>query len=207
MSPHAPAGPTRMHRTDFRPTTTALAALVREVRDEQLGDPTRPAYRTLVFLLLDHIGGLALAFACAARKEELPGGGAPSADGSRLEDGWRERIASSLADLGEAWQEPTAYDGLTMAGPVEMPGDQASLVALDEVTVHAWDLAVATGQRYEADPAAVAACRAFVAAFEPPPGGAAEGGALFGPPIAVPENAPALDLLLGATGRDPAWKP
>ena len=94
-----------------------------------------------------------------------------------------------------------------MAGPIEMPADQAALVALDEVTVHAWDLATATGQPYPADPVAVEACRAFVAAFEPPPGGAADDGGLFGPRVVVPAEASALDQLIGATGRDPAWTP
>ena len=67
-------------------------------------------------------------------------------------------IPDRLAALAEAWRDPAAYTGLTMAGPVEMPGDEAALVALDEVTVHAWDLAVATGQPYDPDPAAVEAC-------------------------------------------------
>ena len=196
-----------MDHVDFRPTTTALAALVRGVRDDQL---TRP--HALPRLLRrrparPHRRARRSRSRGAARKEELSGGGAPSADGSRLEDGWRDRIAGALDDLGEAWQDPAAYDGMTMAGPIEMPADQAALVALDEVTVHAWDLAVATGQPYAADPAAVAACQAFVASFEPPPGGAADDGGLFGPPVAVPADAPALDRLIGATGRDPAWTP
>ena len=195
-----------MDRVDFRPTTTALATLVRGVNDEQLTDRT-PCPDYSVADLLDHIGGLSLAFTAAARKDEVAGGGAPSADGSRLEEGWRDRIAARLDALGDAWQDPSAYDGVTMAGPVELPADQAALVALNEVTVHAWDLARATGQPYPADPAAVAACRSFVEAFEPPPGGAADDGGLFGPPVAVPDDAPALDRLIGATGRDPAWTP
>ncbi len=139
-----------MGHVDLRPTTSALAALVRGVRDDQLTGPTPcPAYS--VADLLDHIGGLSVAFAHAARKDDLAAR-APSADGSLLEDGFRDRIATALVELGEAWQEPGAYDGTTMAGPVEMPADQAALVALDEVTVHAWDLAVATGQPYPADP-------------------------------------------------------
>jgi uncharacterized protein (TIGR03086 family) len=195
-----------MDHLDFRPTTTALAALVRGVGEDQLDGPTPcPAYS--VADLVDHIGGLSLAFVAAAHKEPVPGDGAPDVDGSRLEDGWRELVAGRLDDLGEAWQDPGAYDGVTMAGPVELPADQAALVALNEVTVHAWDLARATGQPYPADPAAVAACRAFVEAFEPPPGGAADDGGLFGPPVAVPDDAPALDQLIGATGRDPAWTP
>jgi uncharacterized protein (TIGR03086 family) len=194
-----------MGHVDFRPTTTALAALVRGVQDDQLSGPTAcPAYS--VADLLDHIGGLAVAFTYAARKDDA-GGQAPSADGSRLEEGWRDRIATALGELGEAWQDPAAYDGLTMAGPVELPADQAALVALDEVTVHAWDLASATGQPYPADPVAVEAARGFVASFEPPPGGAADDGGLFGPPVDVPADASDLDQLIGATGRDPAWSP
>jgi uncharacterized protein (TIGR03086 family) len=194
-----------MGRVDLRPTTTALATLVRGLRDDQLDGPTPcPAYS--VADLLDHIGGLSMAFTCAARKEGLEGHQA-SGDGSRLEPGFRDRISAALDGLGEAWQQPSAYDGMTMAGPVEMPGDQAALVALDEVTIHAWDLAVATGQPYPADPAAVESCRAFVAGFAPPPGSPAAEGGLFGPPVPVAAEASALDQLVAAAGRDPGWRP
>lgn len=191
---------------DFRPTTAELARLVRGVGDHQLQDPT-PCPDYTVADLLDHIGGLALAFTLSALKKEIPGGGNASGDGSRLEDGWRDRICAQLGELGEAWLDPAAYDGMTMAGPIEMPAEIAALVALDEVTVHAWDLAVATGQEYAADPAAVEAAHAFASSFEPPADGAADDGGLFGPPVDVPRDAPALDRLLGATGRDPRWTP
>ena len=195
-----------MSTLDFGPTTHVLAELVRGVRDDQLGDPT-PCPDYTVADLLDHIGGLALAFTLSARKEDIPGGGNPSADGSKLEEGWRDRIAAQLAELGEAWTDPAAYEGMTQAGPIELPAEIAALVAIDEVTVHAWDLAVATGQAYDADPAAVEAAHGFAASFEPPEGGAADDGGLFGPPVPVPDDAPALDRLLGATGRDPRWSP
>jgi len=195
-----------MTTIDFRPTTTELARLVRSVEDHQLGDPT-PCPDYTVADLLDHIGGLALAFTLSARKEEIPGGGNASGDGSRLEDGWRDRISDQLGQLGQAWLDPAAYDGITQAGPIEMPAEIAALVALDEVTVHAWDLAVATGQTYAADPDAVAAAHGFASSFEPPEDGAADDGGLFGPPVPVPDDAPALDRLLGATGRDPRWTP
>lgn len=195
-----------MTTLDFRPTTTALAALIRGTSDAQLGDPT-PCPDYTVADLVDHIGGLALAFTLSARKEEIPGGGNASGDGTRLEEGWRERIATQLGELGSVWLDPAAYDGMTQAGPIEMPAPVAALVALDEVTVHAWDLAVATGQTYDADPAAVEAAASFVAGFEPPADGPADDGGLFGPPVQVPWDAPPLDRLLGATGRDPHWRP
>ena len=190
-----------MSTLDFGPTTRVLADLVRGVRDDQLEDRTPCAGRSVADTL-DHIAGLSLAFTAAARKEPIPGGGNPTADGSNLPDGWRDVIAGRLAALAEAWRDPTAYAGTTQAGPIEMPAEEAALVALDEVTVHAWDLAVATGQEYDADPAAVEACAQFVAGFEGP-----RDGSLFGPPVAVPEAASALEKLIGATGRDPAWTP
>jgi uncharacterized protein (TIGR03086 family) len=111
-------------------------------------------------------------------------------------------IPDRLAALADSWRDPAAYVGSTQAGPVEMPADAAALVALDEIAIHAWDLAVATGQPYDPDPAAVEACAGFVASFE----GTTDGG-LFGPPVDVPDSAPAFDRLLGATGRDPHWSP
>jgi uncharacterized protein (TIGR03086 family) len=193
-----------METIDLGPATDALARIVRGVRDDQLGDRTPcPAYA--VADLLDHVGGLALAFQAAATKQRLEGEADPSGDGSRLEDGFRDRITADLARLAEVWRDPAAYDGLTMAGPVELPAEVAVLVALNEVIVHGWDLARATGQPYDPGETLVRACLGFAESFEPPEE-AADGG-LFGPAVAVADDAPALDRLAGATGRDPAWTP
>ena len=193
-----------MDTLDFEPATAAVAKVVAGVRDDQLSDPT-PCTDTSVADMLHHIGGFPVAFIAAARKEPLEDA-APVADGSELEDGFRDRIARDLGVLAEAWRDPAAYQGLTQAGPVELPGDIAALVALDEVVVHGWDLARATGQPYDPDEAAVLACLGFAQTFEPPKDGGPDGG-LFGPPVAVPDDAPALDRLAGATGRDPHWTP
>jgi uncharacterized protein (TIGR03086 family) len=190
-----------MGTLDFGPATTTVARIVAGVRDDQLADPT-PCPAMTVADLLDHLHGLSLAFTLAARKEPIPGGGAPSADGARLPDGWREAIGGRLAALAAAWADPAAYDGLTMAGPVEMPGEIAALVAIDEVVVHGWDLSRATGQDYDPGESAVLAALGFAQTFDGP-----TDGGLFGPPVAVPDDAPALDRLAGATGRDPAWRP
>ena len=190
-----------MDTIDFRPATRALAAVVADIRDDQLAGPT-PCPDYSVADLLDHVGGLTLAFTLAARKEPLPDGGQPSVDGARLSPDWRAEIPAALELLAAAWTEPTAYDGLTMAGPIEMPAEIAALVALDEVVVHGWDLARATGQPYDPEEAAVLASLGFASGFTPPP---EAGAGPFGPPVAVPADAPALDRLAGATGRDPRW--
>lgn len=192
-----------METIDFSPATDALADLVRGVRDDQLGHPT-PCPEYAVADLLDHIGGLAIAFRWAATKSAPPGGATPTADGSQLEAGWRDRIAAELDALAQAWRDPAAYGGMTMAGPIEMPGEIAALVALDEVVVHGWDLARATRQDYAPDDTVVLASLGFAETFDVPEGA---GDGPFGPPVAVPADAPALDRLAGATGRDPNWRP
>src|SRR5262245_46052939 len=121
-----------MGTLDFAPATTAVAGVVAGVRDDQLGDTT-PCPAMTVADLLDHLHGLSLAFTLAATKDLRPGEGSPEADGSRLPDGWRDEITTRLAALASAWADPTAYDGITQAGPIEMPAEIAALVALDEV--------------------------------------------------------------------------
>ena len=189
-----------MSTLDLGPATTTLAELVRSVGDDDLGRPT-PCTEYSVGDLVDHLGGLALAFTGAARKEPVPGaeeGG--SGDASRLEPGWRERIAADLDSLAEAWREPSAYDGMTVAGPVEMPGEVAAAVVLNEVVVHGWDLASALGRPFEAAPEDVEACLGFVRPFSTP-GAAADRGDAFGEVLDVPPGATPLVELLALLGR------
>ena len=190
-----------MDTLDFGLAARAVTAVLAGIRDDQLAAPT-PCPGFSVADLLDHLSGLSLAFTLAATKDPLPDGGQPSVDGSDLSPAWREEIPTALDRLAAAWARPTAYDGLTMAGPIEMPAPIAALVALDEVVVHGWDLARATGQPYAPDDSVVLAALGFASGFEPP---TEAGAGPFGPPVPVPSSAPALDRLAGATGRDPGW--
>src|SRR4051794_4479058 len=194
-----------MTNIDLAPAARRLAALVRAVPDEALHGPTPcPEYR--LGDLLDHVGGLAVAFRDAATKDFEGGTGqAPSGDASRLGDGWRERIAEDLVAMAEAWRDPDAWTGMTQAGGVDLPGEVAGLVALDELVVHGWDVARATRRSYEAEPAELEAVRGFVGPMADAPPEQRAG--LFGPVVAVPDDAPELDRVLGLTGRDPAWVP
>jgi uncharacterized protein (TIGR03086 family) len=176
------------------------ARVVAAIRDEQLPDPT-PCADMPVAAVLDHLDGLSLAFRLAAEKQD---GGAASASADALTPDWRTRIPERLEALAAAWRDPAAWEGTADAGGVTMPAEAMAAVAVDEVLVHGWDLAVATGTPYRADAAAteVAAGFVFAATGDGPP---VEG--LFGPPVAVPEGAPAFAELLGRTGRDPGWRP
>jgi uncharacterized protein (TIGR03086 family) len=92
---------------------------------------------------------------------------------------------------------------MSVAGPFEMPAPDVARVAIDELLVHGWDIATATGQSFAGDDELVAAATAFVhGVAEQNPGGTP---GLFGPAVTVPGDASPLDQLLGLTGRDPNW--
>ena len=189
---------------DLTPATGMLTQVVTDIGDDQLGAPT-PCRGTTVPDLLDHLDGLCLAFTAAAAKDPAAGSQAPSADGSRLGPDRRIRLSDRLAHLASAWQDETAWAGLTRAGGVDLPGEVAGHVAINEVVVHGWDIATATRHDYACETELVQAAYAFVqSAVAQNPGGSP---GLFGRPIAVPDSAPLLDRLIGLTGRDPAWRP
>ncbi len=186
---------------DLHPAAQRAIGLVTTVDDDQLGLPT-PCPDSSVGDLIDHIGVFAVRFVAAARKES-DGDTSPPPPPSvtNLEPGWRQRISHDLAELADAWQVPEAWQGITYAGGIELPGEVVGLVALDELVVHGWDIAVATGQPFEPPAHEIEAAMSFVTAFDVP-----RDGRLFGPIVAIADDASPLDHLLGLTGRDPAWQ-
>ena len=195
-----------MTPVDLEPAARRLADLVGGVPDDLLDAPTPcPAYT--LGDLVEHVGGAASAFTGAAVKDlgDATSQG-PSGDASRLSDDWRTRIPRDLAALADAWRHADAWTGMTKAGGVDLPGEVAGLVALDEIVVHGWDVARATGQPYDCDTPSLEAVNAFVSQFSEPGQEEARAG-LFGPVVEVPGDAPLLDRVIGLTGRDPAWSP
>lgn len=87
----------------------------------------------------------------------------------------------------------------------DLPAEIAGVIALDEVIVHGWDLAVATGQPYICDSDLIQAAYGFVESTVAQNPNGSPG--LFGPPVSVAKGAPLLDRLIGLTGRDPDWCP
>ena len=169
-----------MTPVDLTPAARRLSALVANVPDDALTGPT-PCPDYSLGDLIDHIGGLALAFTAAARKE-IGGDSAqgPSGDAARLGDDWRVRIPEQLAALAEAWRDPAAWTGMTQAGGVDLPGEIGGLVALDEIVIHGWDVARASAQPYECEPQLLEAVHEFLAGFSTPET-ADQRGDMFGP--------------------------
>ena len=115
-----------------------------------------------------------------------------------LPSDWRVEIPARLHELA------VALDGMTQAGGVTMPGEMMGAVAANELVLHSWDLATATGQPFEVDEALL---RASYELCSQTPDDPAARGDLFGPVVPVPDDAPLLDRTLGYAGRDPRWRP
>jgi len=190
---------------DLGPAAHQLTRLVNSVRDDQLGDPT-PCSRYTLGDLLQHVRGLAEAFTVAGRKEQPAGGSEPppQGDASLLPEDWREETADWLGRLVDAWSDPAAWEGTTWIAGFEAPASGVGITAANELVVHSWDVARASGQQLFVDDAALAPSREFVAMMSGPGSDEARGDA-FGPALPVPVGASALDEVVAGNGRDPDW--
>ncbi|MEU2251204.1 TIGR03086 family metal-binding protein [Streptomyces sp. NPDC019224] len=188
---------------DLEPAARRITAQLGAVDDGTLGTGT-PCPGVTVGALLAHIEGLALAFRDAARKELGPvTDTAPPVESGVLESGWRTTLPTALDELVAAWRSPGAWEGMTRAGGVDLPGQVAGMVALNELVLHGWDLAKATGQPFDAEEAHLRSTLALLADQGDDPSAASP----FGPPVPVAKDAPLLDRAVARGGRRPDWQP
>ncbi|QNE73943.1 TIGR03086 family protein [Streptomyces finlayi] len=188
---------------DLTSAAERIRALLGAIEDRQLDGPT-PCPDYAVRELLAHLVGLTTAFRDAARKDLGPTTDtAPDAALPVLDDDWREALPRLLDEMAAAWSDPAAWEGMTRAGGVDLPGEVAGLVALNELVVHGWDLARSTGQEFRAAEADLRSSEAMLTSADGGPGSAD----IFGPPVPVPADAPLLDRVIGLSGRRPDWRP
>ncbi|AGZ39758.1 TIGR03086 family metal-binding protein [Actinoplanes friuliensis] len=188
---------------DFAPPVRQVSSLLLGVTDEHLSRPT-PCPDWKVGDLLDHLIGLGWAFTQTARKADPPeaDGPPPEPSAANLSPDWRSRLPMVLEELVLAWQDPAAWEGTAKAGGVTMPAAAMGLVAVNEVTMHGWDLARATGQEYATDPRILEQLIEFLSQ------GPKEGSpGLFGPVVEIGDEADLLDQAVSLAGRDPNWRP
>jgi uncharacterized protein (TIGR03086 family) len=95
------------------------------------------------------------------------------------------------------------FDALTRPGAVDSQRESLLGVLTTDVLVHTWDLCTAIGVEVALDArlCEIGLVRALSnqTMFEESD--------MFGPAVAVPDDASVQDRLLGAFGRDPAWSP
>jgi uncharacterized protein (TIGR03086 family) len=186
---------------DLGPAAQRMTDLIRAIPDDLLDAPT-PCAAYALGDLLDHVSALTAGLTAAANRTSLPEGPPTAGDASRLGGDWRTRIPQELAALTEAWRDPMARRGMIKAGGIEMPGEAAALVALEELVIHGWDVARATGQHYACDETALEAVVGFFSLFTQEMRENA-----YSAPLAVPDEVPLLDTVVALSGRDPSWKP
>ncbi|MER0480831.1 TIGR03086 family metal-binding protein [Streptomyces sp. Edi2] len=175
----------------------AALPVLRGVRDDQLGLPT-PCAEYDLRALLNHLFQVVVAFQTLAAKKDVDFSTTPDRLGE-YGARWPDRFADETARLVEAWAAPGAEDGLT--GGMNLPARTVGAMVLLDLTVHAWDVARATGRPYAPPVGCVAELRTLVAQMAP----TARKMNVFADPLPVPPGAPALDVLLAETGRDPYW--
>ncbi|WP_446217828.1 TIGR03086 family metal-binding protein [Micromonospora sp. IBHARD004] len=171
-------------------------AVVRGISDDQLSRPT-PCPDYAVRDLLNHLYDVVVNFQALARRREVDW----SAKTDHLTEGWRDRFAAETGRLIEAWADPAALEGVSPG--MGLPQETVGEMALTDLTVHAWDLARATGQRLDVEPEVLAALHGFMDRM----GDTGQQMGAFAEPRPTTPHATPLDRLLARTGRNPTWHP
>lgn len=121
-----------------------VASIVAGVRDDQWRDST-PCSEWDVRALTEHIvGGLFMFGAAAAGRSLTPP--EPGVDLLGPDPVATYKMAGAQAVDG--FSQPGALERMVVVPAGEMPGSVALAIALLDIVVHGWDLAIATGQEH-----------------------------------------------------------
>jgi len=170
-----------------------MAELVSGIANEQLAAPT-PCIEYTVGDLIDHVDLVVQGATAVALGNEIP-----DAAYSHLEPDWQDTVGQHLRALGEAWDDPAAWEGTGNVPGSDLSNTMWGKITLTELVVHGWDIARATNQPFDLPEQTLLACFEHVAVFVPN----APVPELWGPPIEVPPDAPLLDRIVANTGRVP----
>ena len=179
---------------------SSTARVLANVSAGQLDSPT-PCRSWKVRDLVNHIVGGTSFFAVTAETGEAPGRGdaAPDfADGdfcATFEEGAKRAVTAFRAE-GAMEKMMTLPFG-------QLPGAVFVNIAATDTFAHGWDLAKATGQSTDLEPALATELLARAWAALPDSMRGPDGQAAFGPKVDVPESAPPADQLAGFLGRTP----
>ena len=151
-------------------------------------DAPTPCPEYTVGDLLDHVGG-------DAGLHRAPPRSPPPAVGRSRRQATRHAWAKTgerIPRTWRPWRRRGAPGGVERDDPgraIDLPGEVAGVVALDELVIHGWDVARATGQAYDCDPQSLEVAHGFVAQMAGPGQETTREGR-FGPVVPVPDDAP-----------------
>ncbi len=199
-------------RMAFAQAVALGTAVIGRVGPHQLANPT-PCTEFDVRDLLGHLVMVLRRVAAIGRGDDPFG---PSVLVSVEGDRWRQAWLAAADDVQEAWTDDAALRRIVRLPWSQDTGAATLLAYLNEVTVHTWDLATATGQRPAWDPKVLSLALDGIR-FLPPEGRAAifeESRATMPPErrdfadpfadaVPVHPDAPLIDRLVAWNGRDP----
>ncbi|MFE4872238.1 TIGR03086 family metal-binding protein [Streptomyces sp. NPDC056682] len=114
---------------------------------------------------------------------------------------WAEQYAAQLDRAVAAWADPAAWEGEIDLGGSAMPAKEIALMLIEELVLHGWDVARATGQEVRLSQESAAfvlrAVESNAEIYRQYQG--------FADPVDRPATATTLELALAASGRDPQW--
>jgi uncharacterized protein (TIGR03086 family) len=178
--------------TLLKSAAAAALPIVRGITAESLRLPT-PCAEYTVEQLMNHLFQVVINFQSLAAKQPADFSVTPD----YLHGDWQDRFEEETLRLVDAWADPAATEGVSprMGIPQEVVGQMALL----DLTIHSWDLAKATGQRFTPAPGAIEVLNAFVDLM----GDTAREMKMFSQPCLVPDEASPMEKLIARTGRDP----
>jgi uncharacterized protein (TIGR03086 family) len=203
-------------RTAFAHATITARAVIAEVRPDQLALPT-PCPEHDVRSLLGHM--LTVFNRLAALGEGADPMAMPDVVTGVADDAWSDEFQAAAQRVQAAWTDAAKLDELMVLPWATAPGAAMVHMYSAELTVHTWDLAIATGQTVEWHGPTVDA--ALATALQALPSGDREAyfeqmaqDPKFSPELAVRppfrnivpvgDDASALDRLIGWYGRQPS---
>jgi len=137
-------------RLHYRTALTWVRTLADGVPADRLADPT-PCAEWDVRGMLGHL------VATVDRLRVIGEGGDPRTTPRVVEgvadDGWTDALIAAEDKMAAVWADDAVLDELVTVPWGRVPGRAAVWGYIREALVHGWDLAVATGQDGEADPA------------------------------------------------------
>ena len=177
----------------FEAAAVQADRVVAAVRADQLGDPT-PCTGWTVRDVINHLTTGNLLFAAI-----VSDGPQPDRSADHLGDDHLAAFRSSVSRLAEAFVKHDVLSGRYPTPMGEGPGALLVSMRFNELMVHGWDIAKATGQSTDLDPALA---EEALASFERAPFLPRGEGKPFGEAKPVPDGATAADRLAAYLGRE-----
>jgi len=179
----------------LRKALASTAGVLANVSPDQMDQPT-PCVSWTVRDLVNHIVGGTTYFAVTAETGTAP----PVSDADHAAGDFKTEFREGAERAVKAFSADGAMEKPMKLPFGAVPGSVFVLIASTDTFTHGWDLATATGQPTDLDPALAAqlydAVQFVSDDFRGP-----DGQAPFGPRVDVPESASPADRLAGFMGR------